>query len=1114
MIEVKRLSGALNTDDKVQDVIANQHIDANNIRFTGGANGLTAENIRGNYLIDNNDLPAGTNSCIGAFFDQLNQKIIWFNYNSNGDNGIYEFNIATEVVTPIFICGINSATDILNFSLDYPISSVSIVYRDGGNLLYWTDALNSPKYLNIDPTSISTLSPFIETMITAAKVPPFRPIECVYNTDVNYNVNNFRNKYFRFSYRYVYENGEKSTFAPTSKLSVINTLYPNQIINFKDYNRIRLTYQSPDSGQIDFKQVEIYGQEFSAGIWGDFFLINTIDKSGALPYSDYFDWYNDGNYVPILPSESDLRYDRVPDSANALELLNGNIIIYGGIVEGYDAVKRQDVDVQIVSVNENVPSDGTNKNCTSWKWNERERFGIVYYDQFGKTNGVVSFLQDATIDSTNFDVNTTSFQGVSPSLIGVPKITATINNSAPSWSKWYQWVRVDAYPQFFLQWISNDFIDELPTDPNGFAYIGIQSLLDANANGLVPVYEWTPGDRVRVISNWTAPLTETALVTIYDYEILEVAAKPMTPLNPATPGAFLRIAKSAGSIAGYTQKMRIEIYTPTPKNDTIFYEWGQAGRITLNGGIYCHETTTIGGSSASQTPSNPCICEWSQTTSGSLTTPRWQAYTFLQFIRTLQSPQYPPALGIPVWNQSILLSRYVNQNTNSRTSANSRGWIIEADSKEEYLNASVRWGGAYSQDGTLNELNRFYPESIDTIDRSRGDIRRFKSRERILRVFQDRGVGQYGVYARYIQNNSGDGNLVTTNDIITTNNIQYYAGAYGLCGYSTNLVSSQKADYFTDVVTGRSIRLAQDGLTDLGLLYKGQYYLSSLVTDYNQQLSYYTAAGWVRSKVMGFYDFFDDQYNVILQGSTCNSYSVTKVAASILPSIVYYTDCNFVRQSHEVLQVGDTFNFCAIHDTVDIFTSGGGALTVTDNGPGVCGDDLEPYNFSFNERRNAFCSFYGYHPEWALGANDIVYTWKDGDLWKHNNTTDYCNFYGTQDDASVSVVMNNNLLTKKSWNSLNEIASDVWEVPEMYTNSYSYGTQPQQSNLVPAEFTILEGNPSTAIKRDVNSPGGKINGNFMKGNYLVLKLQKTSAQSLVTLSEISVRFTESPLTAK
>ena len=56
MIEVKRLSGALNTDDKVQDVIANQHIDANNIRFTGGANGLTAENIRGNYLIDNNDI--------------------------------------------------------------------------------------------------------------------------------------------------------------------------------------------------------------------------------------------------------------------------------------------------------------------------------------------------------------------------------------------------------------------------------------------------------------------------------------------------------------------------------------------------------------------------------------------------------------------------------------------------------------------------------------------------------------------------------------------------------------------------------------------------------------------------------------------------------------------------------------------------------------------------------------------------------------------------------------------------------------------------------------------------------------------------------------------------
>jgi hypothetical protein len=84
----------------------------------------------------------------------------------------------------------------------------------------------------------------------------------------------------------------------------------------------------------------------------------------------------------------------------------------------------------------------------------------------------------------------------------------------------------------------------------------------------------------------------------------------------------------------------------------------------------------------------------------------------------------------------------------------------------------------------------------------------------------------------------------------------------------------------------------------------------------------------------------------------------------------------------------------------------------------------------------------------------------------------------------------------------------------MYTNTYSYGTTRQVSNLGEAEFTLLEGNPSAAIKRDANSSGGKINGNFMKGNYLVVKFQRQNAQNLITLSEASARFTDSPLTVK
>jgi hypothetical protein len=175
---------------------------------------------------------------------------------------------------------------------------------------------------------------------------------------------------------------------------------------------------------------------------------------------------------------------------------------------------------------------------------------------------------------------------------------------------------------------------------------------------------------------------------------------------------------------------------------------------------------------------------------------------------------------------------------------------------------------------------------------------------------------------------------------------------------------------------------------------------------------------------------------------------------------------------------------------------------------------ISPYTFSFNELRNGYTSFFNYYPEWIANAEELLYTWVSGQLYKHDNTTDYCKFYGVQEGAYITVVFNPNIHTKKSWNSLMEIANTIWVVPSMSTNTYSYGTTKQVSNLVEAEFELLEANPSASIKRDANSSGGKVNGNFMKGNYLVVKFQKTSANNLVNLSEVSVRFTDSPLTVK
>jgi hypothetical protein len=1233
MIETKRFSGVLNTDDKPENVAGPQHIDAKNVRFYGGQNGLTAENIKGNYLINNANLPAGSNECIGSFFDSVKQRIIWFNWNSNGDNGIYSLDLSTDVVSKIFLCGTDSATDILNFSPDYPVHSCNLVYRTvgDGDLLYWTDGYNRPRYINVD--TVSSLAPFTEDMINAAKNAPLEPPATDYQSNSAVNVNNLRRKLFRACYRWVYKNGEKSTFSPISKMPLPTIGYdPNSSNNPTIDNNVKIDVVA---GGDDYQAIEIAGQFNIGNTWSDFFLIDKLDRTeyNIAPnatYSYYF--FNDGAYTQIDPQETDLYFSWLPNKSNTLELLNGNVIVYGGITDGYNTLQRSEVDVTVTvgtgnpntptisfaytganvfnvqigaiipvvppfatfniqfTYNSTLPGDASPKNInytttfgqsqdsvanaialavsgnnitgtnlgsglirinvtgfppgstitnvsvsvslagtavasSSWKWSCPGRLGLVYFDERGKTNGVISYVSEGALDTTDFAFNTPDFV-MNGNIPQVPIVSASINHTPPTWATSFQWVRANLIPTSFLYWVTCDY----KTDTD-YLYFGIDNLTKQKADntGFVPSYEFTQGDRIRIIAAYTAGNYVTYNIQL-DMEILgDVELTMSSPPNASTLGRFIKAYKPTTlPSAPYQGQMLVEIYTPRQVQSTgtqFFYEWGEKYDIyTLLGNRY-HR-----GSVDDQTSTQPATFEWFD---GDIYYYNRRFYEFSN-------------------STSASITNYImdaNQNDYfpSAVNSNGRAWVIDENAREEYNSVLVRWGGKYQSGTNINNLSIFRPNDFDEVDRSKGGIQRFKSRDRILRVFQDRGTGQYGVYMRFISNNQGQQELVTTNEIITTNNIQYYQGVYGVSGYPTNLVSTQNADYFVDVVTGRAIRLGGNGLTDLGLAYKGQFYLSQLVLPYNKDI---VRSGGFKSKVMGFFDYFDNQYNVLLQGSVSdfviNSQSSGQVGTYELSLAgnpktgdvitLQLTDSLSTTQTYSYTAVlGDTVidmlngllaDINGGVDFVSTFISASpysnievvsayplitieGIASITYNTSG----DINPYNFSFNETRNGFCSFYDFNPEWATGANDMVYTWENGLLWKHDSNT-YCNFYGDQYSAYLTAVFNNNLLLKKSWHSINEIASGTWSVPLMYTNTKSYGNQRQESSLVDAEFTVLEGNPSSAIKRDANSQGGKINGDFMKGNYLVAKFEKQNASNYITLSEVSVRTTDSPLTAK
>jgi hypothetical protein len=131
-------------------LLVNPATDAMNARYRTSETGdmEAVLNIPGTIGYDPG-LPSGTNTVIGTFSDIQRARIIFFNYNSNGNHGIYTFNPETHAFTTL----IQKA--FLNFSINtrYRITGVGIAQ----DLLYWSDGTNPDRMINMtrDYTSVT-----------------------------------------------------------------------------------------------------------------------------------------------------------------------------------------------------------------------------------------------------------------------------------------------------------------------------------------------------------------------------------------------------------------------------------------------------------------------------------------------------------------------------------------------------------------------------------------------------------------------------------------------------------------------------------------------------------------------------------------------------------------------------------------------------------------------------------------------------------------------------------------------------------------------------------------------------------------------------------------------
>lgn len=344
--EKRDFTNGMNADDSLTKLEPGQYLNGFNFRGDtselGHVSGL--QSIPGTRLMVN-ALPAGNNVHLGGCEDESAARIIWGNWNSNGDHGIYSYDIFADTITAVLLN--SQVTGGLNFDRFHYIHSCFV---ENGNF-YWVDNLNEPRRINIAAalnmnTGVAVpatavppyvyASPVSQSVINWIRRQPGMPAAATKQTDANYKVNSVDKLAFLFSYRYVYRDFELSTLSGESLLANYN--FVGETFNF-----IQIVLPLQEAIDQDVLRVELVANYLDSGVN---FIINTWDRSlagdatavnnhnnGTAPLT--YNFYNDIKGIALDSAYSVKPYDSVPTRGTTTERAKNRSFI-GGYSLGFN----------------------------------------------------------------------------------------------------------------------------------------------------------------------------------------------------------------------------------------------------------------------------------------------------------------------------------------------------------------------------------------------------------------------------------------------------------------------------------------------------------------------------------------------------------------------------------------------------------------------------------------------------------------------------------------------------------------------------------------------------------------------------------------------------------
>jgi len=390
--ESLRNTEALDIRNYSLEIDSNANLPTGTGNDTGeGQNEFSLKPVKSNKPIDV-DMPQGFNLCVGSFESITTQELYYFNFNSNGNHGIYIYDGNTLVWSKVIVDpALNFSDDPKAFIANHRVT-LRVTYDNNKQplekYLILTDGLNWQKWIGVK-AAIETngfnadqfpywglKQPHFdrrELFEYAVRPPMYKPkVKLLDNLAADANTpNRMIDKAFQFSYSFVLTDGRETVLSPWSVPLIV-----------KSEVFLANPQSIPKRGEIEVyggsalvEKVKIFVRLTKEGLWYLYDTVNRFTDTGVNdptvigesywlrqnPYQEYQydDVFNTFKYIFSFdrvyqltdPSTVNIYQNRLPIRSVAQSDI-GDAILYSNNEYDYDNFNQRDLDKFKIKVRE------------------------------------------------------------------------------------------------------------------------------------------------------------------------------------------------------------------------------------------------------------------------------------------------------------------------------------------------------------------------------------------------------------------------------------------------------------------------------------------------------------------------------------------------------------------------------------------------------------------------------------------------------------------------------------------------------------------------------------------------------------------------------------------